>query len=307
MLRRWIGVAGATLAAGLLLVCAAGTLVAQQRQDAQPVIMNDEQTPAVVSPQSSKPARRSQTEAAAPHLQSDPNLDADDQLAPSQVNQPMPAAVPSPSGGPARASRHAATPAQTAVAQAPAAAKPQRGAPAHIVDCKGVFAKNSNHLRLAMAFESKNIAFTEVDGGSGNKVMATVLFGKDPKQRLEVWWSKPNTRSDTYLVVINGQSSWAGPDGLKLGLGLRELEKLNKKPFKLKGFNSDGVAMVSDWDGGALSALPGGCRAGVSVRADLQKNPVASLGALPADHEYTSDNPAMRIVNPTVSEILVGY
>jgi len=28
---------------------------------------------------------------------------------------------------------------------------------------------------------------------------------------------------------------------------------------------------------------------------------------LPADHEYSSSDPALRAVNPTVSEILLGY
>ena len=55
---------------------------------------------------------------------------------------------------------------------------------------------------------------------------------------------------------------------MRLGLTLAELEKLNHKPFKIKGFDKDNIATISDWDGGALATLPGGCKSGVNLRAD---------------------------------------
>jgi hypothetical protein len=35
-------------------------------------------------------------------------------------------------------------------------------------------------------------------------------------------------------------------EGLR-GLSLADLEKLNRKPFKLRGFDKDNTATVSDW------------------------------------------------------------
>ena len=155
-----------------------------------------------------------------------------------------------------------------------------------------------------MVFDSRNMTFTE-ETVQGTKVGATVLFPKDPKRRLEVWWSNPN-RTGLYLIDITGKSTWSGPGGLRLGLTLEELEKLNHKPFKLKGFDKDNVATVSDWDGGALTSLPGGCKSGVNFQAD-PKASADAVSALAADHEYSSDDPAMRLVKPTVSEVLIGY
>jgi len=91
-----------------------------------------------------------------------------------------------------------------------------------------------------------------------------------------------------------------------LGLNLAQLEKLNHKPFKIKGFDKDGVATVSDWDGGALATLAGGCKSGVSLKAD-PKAPADAVGALTADKEYNSADPEFRAVKPAVSEILIGY
>jgi hypothetical protein len=232
-------------------------------------------------------------------------LSPEDQLAPSQMVQPMPAPVATPSG-----SRKPARAAAGAPATKPAAAAPARpaartaAASTHAVACSGPFAKDSSSLRLAMAFDSRNLTFTdeEVDG---SKVGATILFAKDPKRRLEVWWSNPANRSGTYLILINGKSTWSAPGGMRLGLNLPELEKLNHKPFKLKGFK-ERIATVSDWDGGALANLPGGCKSGLSVQAD-PKAAADAVSALPADKEYSSDDPSMRELKPTVSEVLLGY
>jgi hypothetical protein len=230
----------------------------------------------------------------APAMESDPNLKSEDQLAPSQMQQAMPATASEPAGG------APAKPAHPAVAE--------RGVPtgARVVACSGIFGKDSSHLKLAMTYDTKNITFADVDANGGAKVQASVLFPKDPARRLEVWWSNPAERSGTYLIVINGKSTWVAPGGMRLGLNLAQLEKLNHKPFKLKGFDKDGVATVGDWDGGALADLPGGCKSGMSLRAD-PKAAADAVNAVPADHDFSSSDPAMRAVKPTVSEILIGY
>jgi hypothetical protein len=231
----------------------------------------------------------------APATPSNPDLDTDDQLAPSQMKQPMPpqAAEPGDAAKPAHAPVHAAAP----HAASPASART-------VVACSGPFAKDSGMLALAMAFDSRNVVFNEIDV-SGSKVGTSVVYPKDPKRRLEVWWSNPN-RTGTYLILINGQSTWTAPGGMRLGLTLQQLEKLNHKPFKLKGFDKDGTATVSDWDGGTLASLAGGCKSGVSLRAETKASPDA-VAALSADKEYASDDAELRAVKPTVSEILIGY
>jgi hypothetical protein len=176
----------------------------------------------------------------------------------------------------------------------------------HVVACSGTFAKDSSAVELATAFNSKNVTFTDVEAADGTKVPASILFPNDPKRRLEVWWSNPTARSDIHLIVISGQSTWTAPGGLRLGQTLEQVEKINHKPFKLKGFDKDRIATVSDWDGGALATLAGGCTSGLSLRA----NPKASaeaIGALTADKEYSSSDPAIRATKPTITEILIGY
>lgn len=209
-------------------------------------------------------------------------------------------------------------PGQTSPARDPAAVPPYLleeeavskppAAPAtpHTVACSESFGKDSSHLKLVLGFGFTNVTATDVKAPDGTKVAASVIFPDDPQQRLEVWWRNATSHSGTYLIDIAGQSDWTAPGGLRLGLTLAELEKLNHKSFKLKGFDKNGVATISDWGVGELASLAGGCNSGVSLRAD-PKVSAKIIGALSPNKEYASSNPQMRAAKPTVSEILIGY
>jgi hypothetical protein len=223
--------------------------------------------------------------------------------------QPMPgkeAAPPSGGSVSGHSARRAKPPADPASAPvATRSGKPAVGAAVKAVTCSGPFSKDSSNLKVAITFDASNIAFNNIMV-NGSPVGASDLYPKDPKRHLQIWWQNPANRSGIYLILINGQSTWIAPGGMKLGQTLADLEKLNKKPFKLKGFDKDNNAAVSDWDGGALSALAGGCKSGVTLQPDSKTSPDA-VSALPADKEFSSDDPAMRDVKPRITEILIGY
>ena len=184
-------------------------------------------------------------------------------------------------------------------------ARAKTAAPSRAVACGGAFAKNSSHLKLAQIFGAQNVTFTEVDGPQNSKIPATVLYPKDPKRHLEVLWSNEASRSDTRLVVINGQSTWSGPKGLRLGLPIAALEKLNGKPFQLAGFDQDNAGQALDWQGGALEKVLGGCKVGLSLAPDTKASADARSAA--AGKTLMSNDAVVRAVNPKVAEILIGY
>src|SRR5262249_2250367 len=107
------------------------------------------------------------------------------------------------------------------------------------------------------------------------------------------------------LIVITGQSTWAGPKGLRLGLTLAALEKLNGKPFKLSGFDQPEGSAVTDWQGGALATLPGGCKVGIKFAAD--RKAAADVLAPGAGKDFPADAGKTRAGKPTISEIIFGY
>jgi hypothetical protein len=243
-----------------------------------------------------------------------PQLSPEDQISPRQmqtapVSRSAPPAKRTPRAvaPPAAANPDAdtaANPAPTAPNTAPKPA-PKPAAAARTIACSGAFAKDSNHLKLTQMIEAKNITYGPVAGAEGTTLNASILFPKDPKRRLEVLWQNEAARSDTSLIVITGQSQWQGPKGLRLGLALAALEKLNGKPFKLSGFDQPDSSAVIDWQDGALALLPGGCKVGIKFAADKKIAPDVLAAA--AGKELLSSDAAVRAAKPVVAEIIFGY
>jgi hypothetical protein len=222
---------------------------------------------------------------------------------------PKPAEAPRSQAQPPAARSPAAQtqPAPNADPTAAPAPKPRvAAAPATVVACNGVFEKDSSHLKLAMKYDSRNVIYADVEGTKGNKIKASVLYSSDPRRRLEVIWMNETARTQLLVISINGQSRWSAPNGLKLGLPLAALEKANGRPFKVSGFGADGLASVLGWEGGALATVPGGCKLGVQLRLD-RRAPEAARTAVAEAKELMSNDAALKPVNPTVSEILIGY
>jgi hypothetical protein len=180
-----------------------------------------------------------------------------------------------------------------------AAAQPRQ------IDCRGAFARDSSHIRLAQIFGPDNVTFTDVEGPDNTKIQASVLFPRDPARRLEMLWRNTASRSGTQVIAINGKSAWAGPRGVKLGAQLPAVEKLNGKPFKLTAFGADG-STAADWQEGALLKLQGDCKMGMRFIAD-PRAPQEARAELAASKELLSSDANVRALRPTVAEILIGY
>jgi hypothetical protein len=227
----------------------------------------------------------------------------------SQAPAPRSAApVPTAKSGPRPERKPAGEAKKPARQPASHPAAPRQGT---AVACGGVFSHNSSHQALETAFDAKNVAFMEVEGRpeeggqEGRKLVASVVFPDDPKRRLEVLWENEGARTDVYRIIITGQSAWTGPKGLHLGLSLAAIEKINGKPFKLRGFDESNSAAAIDWQEGALDSLPGGCSVGVFFAAD--PTVPQSVRAEAAGAEFLSSDPVIRAVKPIVTEILFGY
>lgn len=263
--------------------------------------------------QSAQPPLQDRWPAPAQQMEQRGAPEAPAQAAPA-APEPAPApAAPAPAAAPASAPAAAprAAPPATKRAQNPerkaarTAAKPTP-APPTTVACTGVFSRESSHQALESAFNVKNVTFAEVEGGpEGSKLMASVLFPADPKRRLEVLWENEDERTEVHRIVITGQSAWTGPKGLRLGMPLDAVEKINGKPFKLRGFDPSNSSVAIDWQDGALASLPGGCNVGLFFAADPTAPQSARAEATAA--EFLSSDEVIRTLKPTVTEILFGY
>jgi hypothetical protein len=229
---------------------------------------------------------------------------------PSTVQNRWPEPPKAPQSEPAAPAAQAAPkrqpdPAKPAAAAAKPAPKPAAPTPAAVA-CNGIFAKDSNHLKLVKKYDARNVVLGEVEAPDGGKLPGTILYPNDPKRRLEVLWSNDESHSGTQVIAINGKSQWGAPKGLKLGLSVAALEKLNGRTFKISGFGPDGAATVLGWEGGALGSLPGGCKVGMRLAADAQA-PQGARDTVSGDKELVSSDANVRAVKPAVTEILIGY
>jgi hypothetical protein len=93
---------------------------------------------------------------------------------------------------------------------------------------------------------------------------------------------------------------------VRLGLQLAALEKINHKPFKLKGLDKENSSQVIDWGGGALAELAGGCKVGVRLIPD-SKAPPDAREAASGNKDFVSSDAAIRAVKPKIAEIILGY
>jgi hypothetical protein len=134
------------------------------------------------------------------------------------------------------------------------------------VACEGPFANDTDHDKLLATFGAANLAFEETPTGVEDITeMATVLYPQDPARRLKIFWQHREERKFPMEILIDDEESqWTAGHGLRLGLNLQQVEALNKRPFRVSGFNTDFFGMVS-FRGGALEHVRGGCVQDVRV------------------------------------------
>lgn len=152
----------------------------------------------------------------------------------------------------------------------------------------------------------------------GNYEIGTTLY-KGTSDEAAVLWTdsakqaRPNAvklmlNLDPALDKAGRKSRWKTANGVRLGLTISEIEKLNGKPFKLYGFEWDFGGSVTDWRNGRLQTP--GKETYLTMTfgyIDLSPTQETAIGKVSGDAEFLSSNPAMKLLNPTVQQIFVRF
>ena len=188
----------------------------------------------------------------------------------------------------------------------PSPAPAERATTPRVIKCEGPFGRDASHADLVKAFGSGNVVYQDVDGAEGEKIRASVLYPNDPKAKLEIIWGDEQARRQP-TIRAKDQSTWTTANGIRIGMAIAEVEKMNGKPFTLSGFDWDYGGRVKDWQGGQLAKpLPGGCVIGVEF-VHPEDAPDANLSKVSGDGDFLSDNADMRAVEPYVAVITISY
>lgn len=172
--------------------------------------------------------------------------------------------------------------------------------------CEGPFAKDTTHDKLVATFGAKNVAFKDVDVASNVLTKATVLFDADPTRRLVVFWKDEKSRTRPIAVTIDAPSTWTGPGGVRNGLTLRDLERLNGGNFSVTGFGGIGGGEASKL-GGPFVNLPGNCTLKIRFAPGIASPLPSRFASVTGDVLIASTNLVLRRVRPQVEQWSIHY
>ena len=172
--------------------------------------------------------------------------------------------------------------------------------------CEGPFAKDTTHERLAAEFGAKNVVFKDVDVSSNVLTKATVVFDTDPTRRLVVFWKDEKTRTKPLSITIDTPSTWTGPGGVRNGLTLKDLEKLNGGGFSITGFGGIGGGEASKL-GGPFVDLHGDCTLKIRFDPGIANPLPPRFASVTGDVLIASTNLVLRRVRPQIVQWSINY
>jgi hypothetical protein len=172
--------------------------------------------------------------------------------------------------------------------------------------CDGPFAKDTTHAKLVSEFGAKNVVFKDVDIMRDVKTQASVIFDEDPTRRLVVYWKDNKARARPMAVSVEAPSTWTGPGGVRNGLALKDLVKLNGDEFRMMGFGGVGGGEISGLKG-PFSDLPGGCTLKIKLEPGIANPLPPRFASVTGDQFVASKNLVLRRVRPQVSQWSVNY
>lgn len=176
--------------------------------------------------------------------------------------------------------------------------------PGHAAD----FDSAISRARLVERFGAANVVEDSVQSADMPSVPGTVLFPNDSTRRLEIIWADPTTQTRPERVDLRGESGrWAADPGIRLGMRLTDLERINGVPFTVMGFDWDYGGTVTNWRGGRLARKPSELPRIFIQLSPAETDTGAIRNSVAGDREFSSKSAAMQQLNPHVVSISVAY
>jgi hypothetical protein len=94
--------------------------------------------------------------------------------------------------------------------------------------------------------------------------------------------------------------------GLRVGMLATEVERINGRSFEVTGFGWDYGGFATQWKGGTLSKIPGGCALIVAFQPD-ENAPEDKLNAVSGDQQVRSNSQEFRATKPKIKDFLLRY
>ena len=175
----------------------------------------------------------------------------------------------------------------------------------------GAITSRTSESDLKSRYGRKNVQSTKVHLGEGEYEPGTVIYPNDPTRTIEIIWKDAQRKRFPKRIQISGEKSvWRTRHGISLGTELKELERINGKPFVLAGFNWDYGGTVVSWEGGKLERDFEKDGRVVVLRLSYQTDHDElgiDAGSVKGDRDFPSSNQVMQKINPKVYQIIVAF
>jgi len=178
----------------------------------------------------------------------------------------------------------------------------------------GPITASTTRAELNALFGADNVHDGRFEGGDVPEA-ATVVYESDRSASLAVTWDRERPASiHICFATETGPCRWRTASGIRIGLPIRELEKINGKTFQVSGFNQERGQVVS-WRKGALEEDPNACGhlvvrlnpAAQAAGQDLSKGESDLLKQLQGDKPYASSYLPLVELNTIVSGLELQF
>lgn len=168
-----------------------------------------------------------------------------------------------------------------------------------------ITAKTTTAAALKKAFGAANVKAQPIYVGEGSSEPGFLVYGGKPDRQLEVLPVSFEGQK-SLLVYIRGSatSRYRTKEGITLGTSLKQLEKLNGRPFELSGFSWDYGGTVTSWKGGKLEEI----LEWVTVRFDdpsTEGLTEAQASSIMGDSAKLSSMPILQKLNPKIGSLAI--
>lgn len=171
----------------------------------------------------------------------------------------------------------------------------------------------SSEEKLMAILGTEHVRRDTIFIGEGEYRIGTTLF-KGTADEAQILWQDTLKYARPELVRLipatnPDDSQWLVEGGLRVGASLKEVEKLNGKPFELYGFGWDYGGTVSDWKGGKLTySTSGKTYLGAIFVYDYNETEQDAIAEkVMGDATFLSSNPAMQQLNPHIFSLEIRF
>ncbi len=178
----------------------------------------------------------------------------------------------------------------------------------------GPITATTTRAQLDTLFGRENVHERNLEGAGGPEA-ATVVYPSDSSAALAITWDRERPAAIRICVgTQSGPCRWRTASGIRIGLPIVELNKLNGKSFQVGGFNLEDGKVIS-WRQGALEEDPAACGhlvVGVAPQAmvdgrDMSKGESALWKSLQGDKPFSSTYMPLLELNTTVSALTLEF